>query len=287
MTRTAATSTSCSKTTGSSVWAIGNHLVGQAVCDPIDARHQGVVPPDVWGDGDPEGVRRRAADKLKDTARAAAKFGVTTVTGFTGSPTWHMLYSFPPNDFAEIERGYEEFAERFSPIIDVFDAEGVKFAPRGPPDRDRLRLRHHAQDARRARQPRGLRDQLRPEPLRAPVPRLRGVRHRVRRPDLPRARQGLDQAPRRPPLDPRLAPELRRGGRAGGTSSPPATATSTSRSSFRALNRIGYQGPLSIEWEDSGMDRDWGAPGRARVRARHGLLAVIGGVRRGVRALVA
>jgi hypothetical protein len=29
---------------------------------------------------------------------------------------------------------------------------------------------------------------------------------------------------------------------------------------IRALNRVGYSGPLSIEWEDSGMDRDWGAP---------------------------
>jgi sugar phosphate isomerase/epimerase len=28
---------------------------------------------------------------------------------------------------------------------------------------------------------------------------------------------------------------------------------------FRALNRVGYQGPLSIEWEDVGMDREWGA----------------------------
>lgn len=28
---------------------------------------------------------------------------------------------------------------------------------------------------------------------------------------------------------------------------------------LRALNRIGYRGPLSIEWEDSGMDREWGA----------------------------
>ncbi len=113
---------------GLEVWTIGNHLVGQAVCDRIDARHQGVVPPDVWGDGDPEGVRQRAAEKLKDTARAAARFGVTTVTGFTGSSIWHLLYSFPPNDFADVERGYEDFAERFSPIIDVFDAEGVKFA---------------------------------------------------------------------------------------------------------------------------------------------------------------
>ncbi|MDQ3942304.1 MAG: TIM barrel protein, partial [Actinomycetota bacterium] len=28
----------------------------------------------------------------------------------------------------------------------------------------------------------------------------------------------------------------------------------------RALNAIGYQGPLSIEWEDAGMDREYGAP---------------------------
>ena len=72
-------------------WAIGAHLVGQAVCDPIDARHRAVLPPEVWGDGDPEGVRGRAADWMKHTARAAARLGVDVVTGFTGSPTWHML----------------------------------------------------------------------------------------------------------------------------------------------------------------------------------------------------
>src|ERR671919_412243 len=110
-----------------SCWAISNHLVGQAVCDPIDARHQATLPPDVWGDGDPQGVRRRAAEKMKDTARAAARFGVTQVNGFTGSSIWHLLYSFPPNDFAEIERGYEDFAERWTPIIDVFDEEGVRW----------------------------------------------------------------------------------------------------------------------------------------------------------------
>jgi sugar phosphate isomerase/epimerase len=27
----------------------------------------------------------------------------------------------------------------------------------------------------------------------------------------------------------------------------------------RALNRVGYRGPLSVEWEDSGMDREHGA----------------------------
>ena len=83
---------------GLGVWAIGNHLVGQASCDPIDERHQGVLDAEVWGDGDPEGVRQRAAERMKDTARAAAQLGVEVVTGFTGSSIWHLLYSFPPND---------------------------------------------------------------------------------------------------------------------------------------------------------------------------------------------
>src|SRR4051794_24356829 len=76
--------------------AIGNHLVGQAVCDLIDARHQAILPPPVGGAGDRGGVRRRAASELADTARAAALFGVKTVTGFTGSSVWHATYAFPP-----------------------------------------------------------------------------------------------------------------------------------------------------------------------------------------------
>lgn len=71
---------------GLNVWAISAHLVGQAVCDPIDARHQAILPPEVWGDGDPSGVRERASQRVMDTARAAAALGVEVVTGFTGSP---------------------------------------------------------------------------------------------------------------------------------------------------------------------------------------------------------
>jgi sugar phosphate isomerase/epimerase len=65
---------------GLDVWAIGNHLVGQCVCDRIDERHRAILPPEVWGDGDPEGVRTRAAERMKDTARAAAQLGVTSST---------------------------------------------------------------------------------------------------------------------------------------------------------------------------------------------------------------
>src|SRR5262245_40166349 len=93
---------------GLGVWAIGNHLCGQAVCAPVGARHRGTLPPEVWGDDDPAGVHERAAERMKDTARAAARLGVDVVTGFTGSAIWQKLYSFPPNDFAEIARGYED-----------------------------------------------------------------------------------------------------------------------------------------------------------------------------------
>ena len=109
------------------VQAIGNHLVGQAVCDPIDERHKEILPARVWGDGDPEGVRQRAADEMKDTARAAAKLGVGVVTGFTGSSIWHSIYAFPPTSQAYWEKGFQDFADRWTPILDVFDEVGVNF----------------------------------------------------------------------------------------------------------------------------------------------------------------
>ncbi len=108
--------------------AISNHLVGQATCDPIDERHRSIVPAHVWGDGDPEGVRTRAAQEMMDTARAARKFGVEVVNGFTGSSIWGSLYAFPPTDQAYWDRGFEDFARRWLPILEVFGHEGVKFA---------------------------------------------------------------------------------------------------------------------------------------------------------------
>ena len=108
-------------------YAISNHLVGQAVCDPIDERHKAIVPEHVWGDGDPEGVRQRAADEIKDTARAAAKLGVGVVNGFTGSSIWGSLYAFPPTTQAYWDRGFEDFAARWTPILDVFDEQGINF----------------------------------------------------------------------------------------------------------------------------------------------------------------
>jgi len=66
---------------GLKVWAISNHLVGQAVCDVIDERHKAILPPRVWGDGKGEKVQERAAQEMIDTAKAAAhQAGIKMVT---------------------------------------------------------------------------------------------------------------------------------------------------------------------------------------------------------------
>jgi sugar phosphate isomerase/epimerase len=113
---------------GLQVFAISTHLVGQAVCDNIDERHKAILPPDVWGDGDPEGVRKRAAKGVVQAAKAAKKLGVKVVNGFTGSSIWHAVYSFPPASPQMIQAGYDDFAQRWTPILDAFKAEGVRFA---------------------------------------------------------------------------------------------------------------------------------------------------------------
>lgn len=121
-------------------FAVSNHLVGQCVCDCIDFRHRSIMQDYIWGDGDPEGVRRRAAAEMKRTAKVAKKFfGMRpktladapippTVTGFTGSSIWQYLYSFPPVPQKVIEGGFEDFAKRWIPILNEFDKQGVNFA---------------------------------------------------------------------------------------------------------------------------------------------------------------
>jgi sugar phosphate isomerase/epimerase len=243
---------------GLSVWAIGNHLLGQCVCDPIDERHRAILPPAVWGDGDPEGVRRRAAEGMKDTARAAARLGVEVVTGFTGSPTWHMLYSFPPNDFDAIERGYDEFAERWGPIVDVFEAEGVRFALEVHP----TEIAYDFVTTRKALAAIGDRPgfgiNFDPSHLLHqfldPAAFVREFGDRIHHFHVKDSKLRLDG---RSSI---LGGHLNFGSEGRGWDFvSPGFGDVDFKELFRALNAIGYTGPLSIEWEDSGIDRDWGA----------------------------
>src|SRR5262245_25085885 len=240
------------------VLAIGAHLVGQAVCDRIDERHRAILPPEIYGDGDPEGVRQRAAERMKDTARGAARLGVQQVNGFTGSSIWHLIYSFPPNDFDEIERGYEDFAERWSPIMDVFDQEGIRFGLEVHP----TEIAYDLVTTRRAlaaidnREAFGINldpSHFAPQFLDAAQFALE-FGDRIYHVHVKDSKKRLDG--RRSILGSHLSfgDEAR-----GWDFVSPGHGDVDFDELFRALNRIGYSGPLSIEWEDTGMDREWGA----------------------------
>ena len=241
-------------------FAISNHLVGQAICDlNIDQRHQAIMPPEVWGDGEPEGVRRRAAKNMMDTARAAAKLGVKVVNGFTGSKIWHVLAMFPPVSPEMIDDGYRDFATRWNPILDVFDQVGVKFALEVHPGE----IAYDFWTTRRTLQAINNRASFGinfdPSHLHwqmvDPVPFVYEYADRIYNMHVKESIRVLDGR------NGILSSHLFFGDhRRGWDFVSPGRGTVPFERIFRALNQVGYKGPLSIEWEDNGMDREQGAP---------------------------
>lgn len=241
-------------------FAISTHLVGQCVCDdPIDNRHKGILPGYIWGDGDPEGVRQRAAQEVMNTARAARLFGVDVVNGFTGSSVWSKIYFFPPTSQADIDVGYQDFAERWLPIMDVFAENDVKFGLEVHP----TEIAYDIVTAQRAL------DALDGHPnfgfnfdpshfihqFVDPVMFIEEFPDRIYHVHVKDSRVQLNGR------NSILSSHLDFGDpRRGWDFVSPGRGDVEWDPIIRTLNRIGYQGPLSIEWEDTGMDRDWGAP---------------------------
>jgi sugar phosphate isomerase/epimerase len=264
---------------GMACFAISAHLVGQAVCDLIDGRHQQILPERVWGDGEAEGVRKRAAEELKNTARACRAFfeaapRETTaqltawgggkemklvVPGFTGSSIWHRVYSFPPVLPGQLEEGYRDFGRRFGEILDVFDEVGVKFALEVHP----TEIAFDIVSARRAVEALGGRKAFGfnydPSHLVYQhvdyVQFLREFGERIYHVHMKDA--WISPVPRRsgvfgghlPFGDPERVWEFRSLGH----------GSVDFEEVVRGLNFAGYRGPLSVEWEDQNMDREAGA----------------------------
>ena len=243
---------------GLSCAAISTHLVGQCVCDPIDDRHRAILPERIWGDGDPEGVRQRAAQEVIDTARAAELFGVDVVNGFTGSSVWSKLYFFPPTSQDDIDAGYVDFADRWTPIMEAFAEHGIRFGLEVHP----TEIAYDIHTARRAL------DAIDNHPnfgfnfdpshlvhqFVDPVGFINEFADRIFHVHVKDSRLQLDG---RSSI---LSSHLDFGDpRRGWDFVSPGRGDVDWDTIIRALNRAGYRGPLSIEWEDSGMDREWGA----------------------------
>ena len=240
------------------VFAISAHLVGQAVLDRIDERHREILPDHVWGDGDSAGVNQRAAEELKNTARAAQKLGVKVVNGFTGSSIWHLIYEFPPTPPEMIDEGFNLLAERFNPILDVFAECGVRFALEVHPTEIAFDLvtAQRALEALDNRPEFGF--NFDPSHLLwqgvNPVEFIYAFPNRifhVHMKDAKITRDGRSGvlSSHLPFGDPRRGWDFCSLGH----------GDVDFRRIIRALNYIGYIGPLSVEWEDSGMDREHGA----------------------------
>jgi sugar phosphate isomerase/epimerase len=241
------------------VWTISCHLTSQAVCDhPIDERHRAILPARVWGDGKSDGVRERAAEEIKNTARAAARLGVDTVVGFTGSSIWHTVAMFPPVPADMIERGFTDFADRWHPILDVFDSVGVRYAHEVHPGE----IAYDYWTTVRALDAVGHRPAfgLNFDPSHFvwqdldPVGFLYDFRDRIYHVDC------KETATRFNGRNGRLGSHLPWGDpRRGWDFVSTGHGEVPWEACFRMLNSISYDGPISVEWEDAGMDRIVGA----------------------------
>jgi len=244
---------------GLKVWAISNHLVGQAVCDPIDERHRSILPPHIWGDGKPDGVRKRAQEDMMKAAHAARNLGVEVVNGFTGSPIWHLHYSFPPVSRRMIDDGYEFFARMWHPILDEFQRCGVRFAFEVHP----TEIAFDIASAQRALAAIGGRGEFgfNFDPSHFAYQGvsytgfIRTFADRIYHTHMKDVWWGHGDGSigvfggHADFGDPRRYWDFRS----------PGHGDVNFEEIIVALNDIGYTGPLSVEWEDSRMDRDYGA----------------------------
>jgi sugar phosphate isomerase/epimerase len=234
------------------------HRVGQAVSDPVDARHQELVPDYVWGDGDPAGVQQRAAAEMIATVRAAQKLGVGVLSGFTGSPLWSYVAGYPPARAETVAEGLRTFARQWNPILDVCRECGVRFAFEVHPGQIAFDL-YSAEmtlDALDGREELGF--TFDPSHFHwqgvDPVEFVRRFPDRIYHVHVKDAiltlngRNGI-LGSYLPYGDPRRGWDFRAPGRGG----------IDWEAVIRALNDVGYEGPLAVEWKDAGVQRDYGA----------------------------
>ena len=244
---------------GLQLFSISTHLVGQAVCDNPDSRHKGMLPNYIWGDGDPEGIRQRAAAEIIETGKVTQQLGLKVVNGFVGSSIWHLLYSFPAVIKEMIDEGFADFGRRWVPILDEYQKMGIRYALEVHP----TEIAFDIVTARRALEAVDYHPAFgfNFDPSHLGYQGVDYVKFIYEFSDRIFHVHMKDVAWNQHPGssgvfggqlefgDYRRFWNFRSVGR----------GNINFEGIIRALNDIGYTGPLSVEWEDSGMDREMGA----------------------------
>lgn len=243
---------------GLQCYALQAHLVGQCVLDQIDERHKGFCPEHVWGDGNPSGVHERASNELKNVAKAARLMGCKVVTGFTGSSIWPYLYSFPPVPEDWITKGYQLLAERFNPILDVYGENDIKFALEVHPTEIAFDYYTAERTLETLKNRKEFGFNFDPSHLIwqgiDPVEFLHHFSDKIFHVHM------KDSVVKLNGKTGILGSHLNFGDfRRGWDFRSIGHGSVNFKEIIRALNDIKYQGPLSIEWEDMGMEREFGA----------------------------
>ncbi len=242
---------------GLGCWALGAHLTGQCVGDKWDERLDGFAPADLAGQ--PEKIREWAVKEMKQIAGIAAGMDCYVVTGFMGSPIWKFWYSFPPTSDEMVENGFKKIRELWDPILDEFKKNKVKFALEVHP----TEIAFDFYSAEKLLEVFDYREELGfnfdPSHLlwqgMEPHLFIREFKDRIYHVHMKDAAVNLDGkagilGSHLPFGDQRRGWNFRSLGH----------GDVNFEEIIRELNAAEYTGPLSVEWEDNGMDRDFGAP---------------------------
>ena len=237
-------------------WALGAHLAGQCVGDSYDERLNAFVPDRVKGH--PDQLRQWAVEEMKSTAKAAKNMGCTIVNGFMGSPIWKAWYSFPPTTEDMIEKGFALIHKLWTPIFDEFDRQGIRFALEVHP----TEIAFDLYTARRLLETFDFRPTLGfnfdPSHLlwqgMEPHLFIREFPDRIYHVHMKDVAVTLDG---KSSILGSFLPfgDLKRGWNFRSLGHGDVNFEDI----IRELNSIHYSGPLSVEWEDNGMDREYGA----------------------------
>ncbi|MDD3520466.1 MAG: sugar phosphate isomerase/epimerase [Actinomycetota bacterium] len=237
-------------------WAISAHLSGQLVGDVYDKRHNGFASPSVADN--PKAMREWAIQEVSYTIKAAKNLGISIITGFLGSPIWNYWYSFPQTTAEMVDEGYKTIVERWSPLFDEMDKNGIKFALEVHPTEIAYDYYSFVKLLKAFNYRKTLGMNFDPSHLLwqglKPHLMIREIPDRVYHVHIKDASVTLDG------LNGILGSHLEFGDpKRGWNFRSPGRGGVDFSSIIRELNAVGYDGPLSVEWEDSGMDRIQGA----------------------------